>query len=84
MEFSNDAKKYMDSLSNKSLASEAIGAASRKLNSFNVPSDEIISINLVSNFNQIKINRRSKSLGNICSNDFNFFYFRYCWTCSAI
>ena len=66
MEFSNDAKKYMDSLSNKSLASEAIGAASRKLNSFNVPSDEIISINLVSNFNQIKINRRSKSLGNIC------------------
>ena len=66
MEFSNDAKKFMDSLSNKSLASEAIGAASRKLNSFNVPSDEIISINLVSNFNQIKINRRSKSLGNIC------------------
>ena len=66
MDFSNDAKKYMDSLSNKSLASEAIGAASRKLNSFNVPSDEIISINLVSNFNQIKINRRSKSLGNIC------------------
>ena len=66
MEFSNDAKKYMDSLSNKSLASEAIGVASRKLNSFNLPSNEIISINLVSNFNQIKINRRSKSLGNFC------------------
>ena len=66
MEFSNDAKKYMDSLSNKSLASEAIGVASRKLNSFNLPSNEIVSINLVSNFNQIKINRRSKSLGNFC------------------
>ena len=66
MEFSNDAKKYMDSLSNKSLASEAIGVASRKLNSFNLPTSEIISINLVSNFNQIKINRRSKSLGNFC------------------
>ena len=66
MDFSNDAKKYMDSLSNKSLASEAIGVASRKLNSFNLPSNEIISINLVSNFNQIKINRRSKSLGNFC------------------
>ena len=66
MDFSNDAKKYMDSLSNKSLASEAIGVASRKLNSFNLPSEEMISINLVSNFNQIKINRRSKSLGNFC------------------
>ena len=66
MDFSNDAKKYMDSLSNKSLASEAIGVASRKLNSFNLPSNEIVSINLVSNFNQIKINRRSKSLGNFC------------------
>ena len=66
MEFSNDAKKYMDSLSNKSLASEAIGVASRKLNSFNLPTNEIVSINLVSNFNQIKINRRSKSLGNFC------------------
>ena len=66
MEFSNDAKKYMDSLSNKSLASEAIGIASRKLNSFNLPTNEMISINLLSNFNQIKINRRSKSLGNFC------------------
>ena len=66
MEFSNDAKKYMDSLSNKSLASEAIGVASRKLNSFNLPTNEIVSINLVSNFNQIKVNRRSKSLGNFC------------------
>ena len=66
MEFSNDAKKYIDSLSNKSLASEAIGIASRKLNSFNLPTNEIISINLLSNFNQIKINRRSKSLGNFC------------------
>ena len=66
MEFSSDAQKYMDSLSNKSLASEAIGVASRKLNSFNLPSNEIVSINLVSNFNQIKINRRSKSLGNFC------------------
>ncbi|WP_440909300.1 PilN domain-containing protein [Candidatus Pelagibacter sp.] len=66
MEFSKDAKKYMDSLSNKSLASEAIGIASRKLNSFNLPTSEIISINLLSNFNQIKINRRSKSLGNFC------------------
>ena len=62
MEFSNEAKKYMDSLSNKSLASEAIGIASRKLNSFNLPTNEIISINLLSNFNQVKINRRSKSL----------------------
>ena len=66
MEFSKDAKKYMDSLSNKSLASEAIGIASRKLNSFNLPTNEMISINLLSNFNQIKINRRSKSLGNFC------------------
>ena len=66
MEFSNDAKKFIDSLANKSLASEAIGAAFRKLNSFNLPSDEIMSINLVSNFNQIKINRKSKSLGNFC------------------
>ena len=66
MEFSNDAKKYMDSLSNKSLASEAIGIASRKLNSFNLPSDEMISINLLSNFNQVKVNRRSKALGNFC------------------
>ena len=66
MEFSNEAKKYMDSLSNKSLASEAIGIASRKLNSFNLPTNEMISINLLSNFNQVKINRRSKSLGNFC------------------
>ena len=66
MEFSNDAKKYIDSLSNKSLASEAIGVASRKLNSFDLPTNEIISVNLVSNFNQIKINRRSKALGNFC------------------
>ena len=66
MEFSNDAKKYMDSLTNKSLASEAIGIASRKLNSFNLPSNEMISINLLSNFNQVKINRRSKALGNFC------------------
>ena len=66
LEFSNEAKKFLDSLSNKSQVSEAIGVASRKLNSFNVPSDEIISINLLSNFNQIKINRRSKVLGNFC------------------
>ena len=66
IEFSDDAKKYMDSLSNKSLASEAIGIASRKLNSFNLPTDEIMSVNLLSNFNQVKINRRSKTLGNFC------------------
>ena len=66
IEFSDDAKKYIDSLSNKSLASEAIGIASRKLNSFNLPTDEIMSVNLLSNFNQVKINRRSKSLGNFC------------------
>ena len=66
IEFSNEAKKYIDSLSNKSLASEAIGIASRKLNSFNSPTNEIISINLLSNFEQVKINRRSKSLGNVC------------------
>ena len=66
LEFSDQAKKFLDSLSNKSLASEAIGAASRKLNPFNLQSDEILSINLLSNFDQIKINRRSKSLGNFC------------------
>ena len=66
IEFSDDAKKYIDSLSNKSLASEAIGIASRKLNSFNLPTEEIMSVNLLSNFNQVKINRRSKSLGNFC------------------
>lgn len=66
IEFSNDAKKYIDSLGNKSLASEAIGIASRKLNSFNLETNEIMSINLLSNFNQVKINRRSKSLGNFC------------------
>ena len=66
IEFSDDAKKYMDSLNNKSLASEAIGIASRKLNSFNLPTDEIMSVNLLSNFNQVKINRRSKTLGNFC------------------
>ena len=77
MEFSNDAKKFMDSLSNKSLASEAIGVASRKLNSFNLPSNEIISINLASNFNQIKINRRSKSLGNFCLMIAIFFIFGF-------
>ena len=66
IEFSDDAKKYIDSLSNKSLASEAIGIASRKLNSFNLPTDEIMSVNLLSNFNQVKINRRSKTLGNFC------------------
>ena len=66
VEFSNEAQKYLDSLSNKSLASEAIGAASRKLNSFNLETDEIYSINLVSNNSQIKINRRSKSLGGVC------------------
>ena len=66
LEFSDQAKKFLDSLSNKSLASEAIGAASRKLNPFNMSSDEILSINLLSNFDQIKINRKSKSLGNFC------------------
>ena len=66
LEFSDGAKKYIDSLSNKSLASEVIGIASRKLNSFNLKLDEIISINLLSNFNQVKINRRSKTLGNFC------------------
>ena len=65
-EISDDAKKYIDSLSNKSLASEAIGIASRKLNSFDLDTNEIISVNLLSNFNQVKINRRSKSLGNFC------------------
>ena len=65
-EFSDGAKKYIDSLSNKSLASEAIGIASRKLNSFNLETNEIMSVNLLSNFNQVKINRRSKSLGNFC------------------
>jgi len=65
-EFSNDAKKYIDSLGNKSLASEAIGVASRKLNSFNLDTNEIMSVNLLSNFNQVKINRRSKTLGNFC------------------
>ena len=66
LEFSDQAKKFLDSLSNKSLASEAIGAASRKLNPFNMSSEEILSINLLSNFDQIKINRKSKSLGNFC------------------
>ena len=47
VEFSNEAQKYLDSLSNKSLASEAIGAASRKLNSFNLVNDEIYSFILV-------------------------------------
>ena len=66
MTFSNDAQKFVDSLNNKSLVSEAAGVAIRKLNSFNVATREIMSINLLSNFNQIKINRRSKSLGNFC------------------
>ena len=66
IEFSDDAQKYLDSLENKSLASEAIGIASRKLNSFNVETNEIMSLNLLSSFNQVKINRRSKSLGNFC------------------
>ena len=65
-EISDSAKKYIDSLSNKSLASEAIGIASRKLNSFNLETNEIISVNLLSNFDQVKTNRRSKSLGNFC------------------
>ncbi|WP_440936885.1 PilN domain-containing protein [Candidatus Pelagibacter sp.] len=65
-DFSSDAKKYIDSLSNKSLASEAIGIASRKLNSFNLQTNEIVTVNLLSNFNQVKINRRSKALGNFC------------------
>ncbi|WP_440633778.1 PilN domain-containing protein [Candidatus Pelagibacter sp. HIMB1485] len=65
-EISDGAKKYIDSLSNKSLTSEAIGIASRKLNSFNLETSEIMSVNLLSNFNQLKINRRSKSLGNFC------------------
>ncbi|WP_440650984.1 PilN domain-containing protein [Candidatus Pelagibacter sp. HIMB1495] len=65
-EISDGAKKYIDSLSNKSLTSEAIGIASRKLNSFNLETNEIMSVNLLSNFNQLKINRRSKSLGNFC------------------
>ena len=66
VEFSNEAKKYIDSLGNKSLASEAIGVASRKLNSFNLPTNEIVTVNLLSNSEQVKINRRSKSLGNFC------------------
>ena len=66
LEFSDEAKKYIDSLSDKSLAAEAIGSAMRKLNSFNLKTKEAFSINLLSGVNQIKINRRSKSLGNAC------------------
>ena len=73
VEFSDQAQKYIDSLENKSLASEAIGAALRKLNSFNVDTKEIISLNLLSNFNQIKINRRSAALGNVCLSISAFF-----------
>ena len=69
LEFSDEAKKYIDSLPDKSLAAEAIGSAMRKLNSFNLKTKEIFSINLLSGVNQIKINRRSKSLGNVCFTD---------------
>jgi hypothetical protein len=73
VEFSDQAQKYIDSLENKSLASEAIGTALRKLNSFNVDTKEIISLNLLSNYNQIKINRRSTALGNVCLSISAFF-----------
>lgn len=66
LEISDPAKKYLDSLPDKSIASEAIGSAIRKLNPFNSKTKEIFSINLLSNVSQVKINRRSTSLGNFC------------------
>ena len=62
-DFSGDAEKYLDSLKNSSLISESIGIAIRKINPFNLKTNEIFSINLISRSKQLKINRKSMILG---------------------
>ena len=65
-EFSDDAEKYLDSLSNQSLISEALGIALRKVNPFNIDTHEMFSINALPRVEQLKINRKSLTLGKTC------------------
>ena len=65
-EFSDDAEKYLDSLSNQSLISEALGIALRKVNPFSIDTHEMFSINALPRVEQLKINRKSLTLGKTC------------------
>jgi len=65
IEIDSESKKYLDSLSNKSLSGVAIGSALRKLNAFNVPdaTDEIFKFNFVPNLSRLITNRKSTASG---------------------
>ena len=63
--FGSDATKFIDSLPNKSLTASAMGAAIRKVNAFEIQdaTDEFFNFNFLPRFNQLKINRKSKTCG---------------------
>lgn len=65
VDFNDDAKKYLDSLPSKSMSATAVGASLRKLNAFEIndATDEIFKFNFVPRLSQLKVNRKSTSVG---------------------
>ena len=71
--FTEEGRKYLDALPNKSKIINCIGAGVRRLNPYNVLNDkEMYSLNLMPRAHQLKINRKAKSFS------------KYCFTLSAI
>jgi len=74
-DFSDEAEKNLNSLKNHSLISESLGIALRKVNSFEIDTHEMFSLNLLPRSNQLKVNRKSLVLGKTCLAFASFFIF---------
>ena len=74
-DFSDEAEKYLDSFKNHSLISESLGIALRKVNPFEIKTQEMFSFNLLPRSNQLKVNRKSLVLGKTCLAFASFFIF---------
>jgi hypothetical protein len=74
-DFSDEAAEHLNSLKNHSLISESLGIALRKVNSFEIDTHEMFSLNLLPRSNQLKVNRKSLVLGKTCLAFASFFIF---------
>ena len=65
--FSDNEKRYLDALSNKSKSINCVGAAVRKLNVYKVENqNQMYDFNLVPRVEQLKINRKANSFSKYC------------------
>ena len=65
--FSDEAKKYIDALPNKSKIMNCVGSGIRRLNAYGANYDqEMYSFNLLPRAQQLKVNRKAISFSNYC------------------